>query len=130
MNNITNSIEMADTSEMIEVEVAFATPEKQLIKSLNIEKGTTAEQAIRLSEIGSEFEQFDVLAMPIGIFSKSVEKDYILREFDRVEIYRPLIADPKEVRKRRAAEAKAKKDAEKEKEKLIKAQEKAARREG
>jgi uncharacterized protein len=119
-----------ETSEMIEVEVAFATPEKQLIKSLEVEKGTTAEQAIILSKIAIEFEQFDVLNMPVGIFSKSVSKDYVLQALDRVEIYRPLIADPKEVRKKRAAEAKAKKDAEKEQEKLIKAQEKAARREG
>jgi uncharacterized protein len=120
----------SDANQMIKVEVAFATPEKQLIQSLEVKKGTTAHEAILLSNIAAEFEQFDVLAMPIGIFSKSVDKDYVLYDLDRVEIYRPLIADPKEVRKKRAAEAKAKKDAEKEQEKLIKAQEKAARRSG
>lgn len=96
--------------DQIEVEVAFAEPKKQLIVPLLVKPGTTAGEAITLSNIADEFPDYDMDSLNIGIFSKACKREQVLKEYDRVEIYRPLIADPKEVRKRRAAEAKAKKE--------------------
>lgn len=92
---------------MINVEVAHAVPDKQLILKLHVKEGTTAEQAILQSGILSEFPSIDLNDNKIGIFSKPCAMDTVLREGDRVEIYRALIADPKEVRRQRAAAGKA-----------------------
>lgn len=89
------------------VEVAYAKPEKQLILTLKVAPGTTAEQAIVASGIMQKFPEIDLTLNKVGIFGKMVKPDTELREKDRVEIYRPLIADPKEVRRQRAAEGKA-----------------------
>lgn len=90
----------------LHVEVAYARPDQQLIKKIEVPEGSTAEQAIRLSGILEKFPEIDLAATKVGIFSKAAKLDTVLREMDRVEIYRPLIADPKEVRKQRAAEGK------------------------
>ena len=91
----------------IAVEVAYALPERQLIIPLQVEKGTTVEQTILQSGILGKFSGVELTpATKVGIFSKLTRMDTVLRDGDRVEIYRPLIADPKEVRKRRAAEGK------------------------
>ena len=89
------------------VEVAYAKPDVQVIIPLTVELGTTLEQAIEQSGILDSFPEIDLNKNKVGIFSKLAKKDAVLREKDRVEIYRPLIADPKEVRKQRAAEGKA-----------------------
>lgn len=91
---------------MFAVEVAYAKPEKQLILTLKVAPGTTAEQTIIASGILQKFPEIDLAANKVGIFGKMVKPDTELREKDRVEIYRPLIADPKEVRRQRAAEGK------------------------
>jgi hypothetical protein len=91
----------------IPVEVAYALPERQLILSLRVPPETTAAQAIQTSGILQKFPEIDLANNKIGIFGKLVKPDTVLREKDRVEIYRPLIADPKEVRRQRAAEGKA-----------------------
>ena len=99
-------MEKAEGNE-IAVEVAYALPERQMIIPLKVKEGTTAEQAILQSGILQKFPGLELPPEPkVGIFSKPVKQDTVLREGDRVEIYRPLIADPKEVRKRRAAEGK------------------------
>jgi len=92
--------------EMITVEVAYATPAAQVIIPVKVAAGTTAEQAIMQSGIIEQFPEINLTDSKIGIFSKISKKDAELREKDRVEIYRPLIADPKLVRKQRAAEGK------------------------
>jgi len=89
------------------VEVAYALPDKQSLVSLEVEKGTTLKEAIEASGILDSFEQIDLTKDRVGIFSKFATLDTVLREKDRVEIYRPLIADPKKVRKERALEGKA-----------------------
>ena len=89
------------------VEVAYALPDKQSLVSLEVEKGTTLKEAIEASGILDSFDQIDLTKDRVGIFSKFATLDTVLREKDRVEIYRPLIADPKQVRKERAAEGKA-----------------------
>lgn len=89
----------------ISVEVAYALPQKQKIVVVELEQGATAEQALVLSKMEQHFPELDLSAVDVGIFGKSVKLGQTLRDGDRVEIYRPLIADPKEVRKARAAKA-------------------------
>lgn len=95
-----------NSSHEIMVEVAYALPSKQMIIPLKVQIGTTAEQAVRASGLIEKFPEIDLTVNKIGIFGKLVKNDTVLRALDRVEIYRPLIADPKEVRKQRAAEGK------------------------
>ena len=90
----------------ITVEVAYALPDEQLIVPIKVQEGTTAEQAIQASGILKKFPDIDLTINKIGIFGKLTRLDTALRHLDRVEIYRPLIADPKEVRKQRAADGK------------------------
>jgi len=99
------SAEPAATKK-IHVEVAYALPDKQVIIPLEVEPGTTLEQAVALSGITEQFPEIDLNVNKVGIFSKLSKRDAVLREHDRVEIYRPLIADPKKVRKERAAQGK------------------------
>lgn len=94
-------------NKTIPVEIAYALPSQQIILKLQIEEGATAERAIRLSGILEKFPEIDLEQNKIGIFGKLSKPENVLREHDRVEIYRPLIADPKEVRRQRAAEGKA-----------------------
>ena len=89
------------------VEVAYALPDKQSLVSLEVEEGTTIKEAIEASGVLDTYDQIDLTRDKVGIFSKFATLDTVLREKDRVEIYRPLIADPKKVRKERAAEGKA-----------------------
>jgi len=89
------------------VEVAYALPDKQSLVSLEVEEGTTIKEAIEASGVLDTYDQIDLTRDKVGIFSKFSTLDTVLREKDRVEIYRPLIADPKKVRKERAAEGKA-----------------------
>ena len=89
------------------VEVAYAKPDIQVIIPLYVKDGTTLEEAISLSGVLDDFPEIDLEKNKVGIFSKLSPKNTVLREKDRVEIYRPLIADPKEVRKQRAKEGKA-----------------------
>ncbi|MBT6126265.1 MAG: RnfH family protein [Halieaceae bacterium] len=88
------------------VEVAYALDNKQALLELQVIEGTTALQAAQQSGITGKFEGIDLENSKLGIFSKVVAPSQVLRDGDRVEIYRPLIADPKEVRKARAARAK------------------------
>ena len=88
------------------VEVAYALPDKQSLVSLEVEEGTTIKEAIEASGVLDTYDQIDLTRDKVGIFSKFATLDTVLREKDRVEIYRPLIADPKKVRKERAAKGK------------------------
>jgi putative ubiquitin-RnfH superfamily antitoxin RatB of RatAB toxin-antitoxin module len=90
----------------IHVEVTYALPDDQKIIGLDVPEGTTLIEAVRESGIVDHFPEIDLDKARMGIFSKIKKADTTLREGDRVEIYRPLIADPKEVRKQRAAQGK------------------------
>ncbi|MEH6566896.1 MAG: RnfH family protein [Halopseudomonas sp.] len=96
------------------VEVAYALPHKQKIISLSVPEGTNMREAVALSRMADHFPELNVTSCPVGIFGKAVPKpeERILQPGERVEMYRPLIADPKEVRKQRAAKAKAAKEEE------------------
>lgn len=89
--------------KIITVEVAYARPDSQRILAVSVPLGTTAIDAVKKSGIKQEFEEIDLDQIDIGIYGKVVSSDTVLNEHDRIEIYRPLIADPKEVRKQRAA---------------------------
>lgn len=91
----------------ISVEVAYALPDKQKVIRLTVPAGTTMLQAAQLSRIAEHFPGLDVENSAMGIFGKAVAApaERVLEDGERVEIYRPLIADPKEVRKQRAARA-------------------------
>lgn len=91
---------------MMLVEVVYATEIRQKLLSVKVPVGSTVEEAIRRSGLLTEFPEIDLAINKVGIFSKACKLDTVLREKDRVEIYRPLIADPKEVRRQRAAEGK------------------------
>ena len=90
------------------VEVAYALADKQSLLTIEVERGATLKDAIEASGILESFKQIDLTKDRVGIFSKFASLDTILQEKDRVEIYRSLVADPKEVRKERAAMVKAK----------------------
>ncbi len=93
-------------SHEIMVEIAYALPEQQVIIPIRMAEGATAEEAIKASGIINKFPEIDLGINRIGVFGKLAKLDAALRDLDRVEIYRPLIADPKEVRRQRANEGK------------------------
>lgn len=102
---------MADQN-LILVEVAYALPDEQLILALEVEPDTTVEQTIKRSGILEKFPQIDLSNDKVGIFGKICKLDATLNAKDRIEIYRGLIADPKESRRQKAEMEKKKKQAE------------------
>lgn len=90
----------------IRVEVVYALPAEQPILHVSLAEGATVEDAIRASGVLDAHPDIDLAKNKVGIFSKLVKLDEKVRDRDRVEIYRPLIADPKEVRRKRAEEGK------------------------
>ena len=95
------------SEQVLTVEVVYATPQEQVLESLNLALGATVEDAIRQSGLLARFAEIDLGVNKVGVFGKVAKLDAVLSDGDRVEIYRPLIADPKEARKRRAAEGKS-----------------------
>lgn len=89
----------------IAVEVAYALPEKQYLRHVTLEEGATVEQAIHASGLLALRTDIDLAKNKVGIYSRPVKLTDVLSDGDRVEIYRPLIADPKELRRQRAEKA-------------------------
>lgn len=94
-------------SEMIQVEVVYALPHEQRVLKLVVEQSATVEEIIRTSGILQMYPEIDLAVNKVGIFSRNVKLDAKVRDKDRIEIYRPLLADPKEIRRKRAEQAKA-----------------------
>ena len=92
--------------QQINVEVAYAKPDQQVILNVLVNEGSTLEQAIELSGILKTYPEIDLSKNKVGLFGKLGKKTAELKAGDRVEIYRPLIADPKEVRRKREADGK------------------------
>lgn len=92
---------MPDANELM-VEVAYATPEEQALVGLKMPAGSTAEEAIQASGFLQRFTDIDLASRPVGIFGKVCELTRVLQAGDRVEIYRPLLNDPKAARRLRA----------------------------
>jgi hypothetical protein len=93
-------------AETIHVELVYALPASQERVTLELAAGTTVGQALEISGLLAKHPEIDLARNKLGVFAKLAKVDTVLRDRDRVEIYRPLIADPKEVRKQRAAEGK------------------------
>lgn len=91
---------------MINVEIVFALPTTATSLRIDIPQGTTAEQAVIKSGICQTCPDIDAAALSLGVWNRTVKLDHELKDGDRVEIYRPLIADPKDVRRKRAEKAK------------------------
>ncbi|WP_179287552.1 RnfH family protein [Paraferrimonas haliotis] len=92
-------------SNTIEVEVVYPLANEQKVFSVSLEQGATVEQAIHLSGVEKYYPDVDFSALKVGIYSRIVKRSELLENGQRVELYRPLIADPKDVRRQRAAKA-------------------------
>lgn len=94
---------MAETSTHgIPVQVCYTLPDSSFLRSLKVPAGTTIGQAVAQSGLLQEIPGIDLAVNMVGIYGKRKSLDTVLREHDRVEVYRPLQADPKEARRRRA----------------------------
>ncbi|MCK9200567.1 MAG: RnfH family protein [Gallionella sp.] len=93
-------------NETINIEVVYALPHEQTLLKKNVPAGTTVADALQASGILQKHPELNLATSKLGIFGKLIKADAVLRDKDRIEIYRPLIADPKEVRRKRAEEGK------------------------
>jgi putative ubiquitin-RnfH superfamily antitoxin RatB of RatAB toxin-antitoxin module len=93
---------MASAADL-HVEVVYAAPARQAVKSLQLPAGSRVREAIAASGLLAEFPEIDLAVNRVGVYAEPVELDTPLQDGDRVEIYRPLLADPKEARRRRVA---------------------------
>ncbi len=93
------------SSDNLHIEVAYALPERQALIDIQVKPGTTVAEAANQSGICQQFPEIDLDNAHFGIWNRAVKASQELKDGDRIEIYRPLIADPKEVRKRRAEKA-------------------------
>ncbi|MGO3423442.1 MAG: RnfH family protein [Pseudoalteromonas distincta] len=91
---------------MINVEVVFALPTTATCLSIEVPQGTTVEQAVIQSGIIQKCPEIDATSLTLGVWNRTVKANYVLKDGDRIEIYRPLIADPKDARRKRAEKAK------------------------
>lgn len=93
-------------SELITVEVAYALPQRQSLLTVTVTQHSTVQQVIEQSGILHQFPDIDLTVQKVGVWSRPVKLQDSVRAGDRIEIYRPLIADPKDLRRRRAEKAK------------------------
>lgn len=96
---------MTTANKPISVQVVYATPEKQVLKKIIVSEHATIETVITSSGLLEEFPEIDLLKNGVGVFSERRQLSDVVRAGDRIEIYRPLVADPREIRRRRAREA-------------------------
>lgn len=94
-------------ADMLKVQVCYAAGLREILRSLEVAPGTTIEQAIAQSGLLQDVPGIDLATQPVGIYGKKKPLDTVLREHDRIEIYRPLIADPKTSKRKRKAGAAA-----------------------
>ena len=96
---------------LISIEVVYISPTQQFLKSLEVEEGTTVLEGITSSGILVDCPEIDLAEQKLGIYGHFVKQDDVLKESDRIEIYRPLLIDPKEARRQRAEKGKKKRKA-------------------
>ena len=94
------------TTPTIPIEVIYALPQEQVLLTVNLPEGSTVAEGIKASKVLERYTELQLDQLKVGIFSKLATLETVLKARDRIEIYRPLLADPKEVRKQRAAEGK------------------------
>lgn len=95
-----------EAPKSIRISVVYALPKQVFLDDLTLPAGSTLESALNASSLLKKHPELDLASLKVGIFGKLCKRDQILRDQDRVEVYRPLIADPKEVRRQRAAAGK------------------------
>ena len=93
---------------MLEIEIVYGLAERQVLKSMTVAEGTTIREAVLQSSLEVEFPELDLQQAPLGIFGKAVKDETALRDGYRIEVYRPLLIDPKEARRKRAGKNKSK----------------------
>ena len=91
-------------SASLSVQICYICPSLSILRSLEVAQGTTIQQAIEASGILQQVPEMDLATVKVGIFNKVKALDTVLREQDRIEIYRPLVADPKTARRQRVEE--------------------------
>ncbi|GAM72943.1 protein yfjF [Vibrio ishigakensis] len=96
---------MSIDSEMIHVEVVYALPQEQRVVSLVVNRELTVEEIIAQSGLLALYPEIDLKVNKVGVYSRNVKLNATVRDQDRIEIYRPLLADPKEIRRKRAEQA-------------------------
>ncbi|NQY47554.1 MAG: RnfH family protein [Colwellia sp.] len=101
-----NSADDALIDDKITIEIVYGVPHKQKILTLLLAAGITVEQAVIESGIIDLFPEIDLTVNKVGVWNRAVKLTDTVNDLDRIEVYRPLIADPKDVRKRRAEKAK------------------------
>ena len=89
---------------MITIEVAVALPDRQRVVEISVADNTTVQEAIERSGLQEKFPEIDFASAPVGIWCREVERGEVLKQGDRVEIYRPLAIDPREARRQLAAQ--------------------------
>ena len=94
-------------ADKLHVAVCYATRAQEFLRELDVDAGTTIGAAIEASGVLAAFPDINLVTQPVGIFAKKKTLDTVLRERDRIEIYRPLVADPKDSRRKRAAKKEA-----------------------
>ncbi len=94
------------SDEKIKIEMVYALPHEQTLLKLEVPANSTIADALRISGLAEKHPEIDLEKGKFGLYGKLSKTDTVLREKDRIEIYRPLLADPKEVRRKRAEEGK------------------------
>mgnify|MGYP001739796068 FL=1 len=89
---------------MLEIEIVYGLADRQVLKNMTVAEGTTVREAALQSGLEVEFPELDLQQAPLGIFGKAVKDEMVLRDWDRIEVYRPLLIDPKEARRKRAGQ--------------------------
>ncbi|HHX2513682.1 MULTISPECIES: RnfH family protein [Neisseria] len=89
---------------MLEIEIVYGLVDRQVLKGMTVAEGTTVREAALQSGLEVEFLELDLQQAPLGIFGKVVKDETVLRDGDRIEVYRPLLIDPKEARRKRAGQ--------------------------
>lgn len=92
--------------QTLNIEVAIALPERQEVISLEVPQGTTAEGAVVLANLQEKFPTLDIAGAPLGVWCRQVDRQHVLHDGDRVEVYRSLLMDPREARRQLAARGK------------------------
>jgi putative ubiquitin-RnfH superfamily antitoxin RatB of RatAB toxin-antitoxin module len=100
------SLERADGAAL-RIEIAYAEPQRAIVKRYSLTAGSTVADALRLAALDPDFAAVDLANSALGIFGVLTRPDHILKDGDRIEIYRPLAADPKAARRARAQQARA-----------------------
>lgn len=109
-------------SDKITIQIAYALPDSYFLQRYQVESGTIIQNAILQSGILEQYKEIDLRSNTVGIFSRLAKLSDVLEDGDRIEIYRPLLADPKEIRRKRAEQQKQELDAQKAQEKQQRAE--------